>query len=200
MSLSLEIETPRLLLRQWRAADRQSFAELNADPQVTEFLVPLDAAQSDALADRLAAEIDEHGWGVWAVEAPGVAPFIGFVGIRPLSSALPFAPGIEIAWRLARPYWGRGYAAEAAQAALRVGFEQLRAPEIVAFTVVENRRSRAVMAKLGMREDPVPFRHPALAEDHPLSLHVLYRLRQQDWRAASDRDGDGDRYAPVAAA
>ena len=89
MSLSLEIETPRLLLRQWRAADRRPFSELNADPQVTEFLVPLDAAQSDALADRLAAEIDEHGWGVWAVEAPGVAPFIGFVGIRPLSSALP---------------------------------------------------------------------------------------------------------------
>ena len=154
MSLSLEIETPRLLLRQWRAADRRPFSELNADPQVTEFLVPLDAAQSDALADRLAAEIDEHGWGVWAVEAPGVAPFIGFVGIRPLSSALPFAPGIEIAWRLARPYWGRGYAAEAARAALRVGFEQLRAPEIVAFTVAENRRSRAVMAKLGMREIP----------------------------------------------
>lgn len=200
MSLSLEIETPRLLLRQWRAADRRPFAELNADPQVTEFLVPLDAAQSDALADRLAAEIDEHGWGVWAVEAPGVAPFIGFVGIRPLSSALPFAPGIEIAWRLARPYWGRGYAAEAARAALRVGFEQLRAPEIVAFTVVENRRSRAVMAKLGMREDPVPFRHPALPEDHTLSLHVLYRLRQQDWRAASGRDGDGDRCTPVAAA
>ena len=90
--------------------------------------------------------------------------------------------------------------AEAARAALRVGFEQLRAPEIVAFTVVENRRSRAVMAKLGMREDPVPFRHPALAEDHPLSLHVLYRLLQQDWRAASDRDGDGDRCTPVAAA
>ena len=106
MSLSMEIETPRLLLRQWRAADRRPFAELNADPQVTEFLVPLDAAQSDALADRLAAEIDEHGWGVWAVEAPGVAPFIGFVGIRPLSSALPFAPGIEIAWRLARPTGG----------------------------------------------------------------------------------------------
>ena len=98
------------------------------------------------------------------------------------------------------PLLGRGYAAEAARAALRVGFEQLRAPEIVAFTVVENRRSRAVMAKLGMREDPVPFRHPALAEDHPLSLHVLYRLLQQDWRAASDRDGDGDRCTPVAAA
>ena len=158
MSLSLEIETPRLLLRQWRAADRRPFSELNADPQVTEFLVPLDAAQSDALADRLAAEIDEHGWGVWAVEAPGVAPFIGFVGIRPLSSALPFAPGIEIAWRLARAIlgaWlcGRGRAGRA-EGGLRA---VARARDRRAFTVAENRRSRAVMAKLGMREiRPVP--------------------------------------------
>ena len=199
MSLSLEIETPRLLLRQWRAADRRPFSELNADPQVTEFLVPLDAAQSDALADRLAAEIDEHGWGVWRSKRQAWRRLL-------VSSASGRCrPHCLRAWhrdRLAAgaPILGRGYAAEAARAALRVGFEQLRAPEIVAFTVAENRRSRAVMAKLGMREDPVPFRHPALPEDHTLSLHVLYRLRQQDWRAASGRDGDGDRCTPVAAA
>ena len=69
MSLSLEVETPRLVLRQWRADDRKPFAEMNADPRVTEFLLPLSAPESDALADRLAAGIDEHGWGFWAVEA-----------------------------------------------------------------------------------------------------------------------------------
>jgi RimJ/RimL family protein N-acetyltransferase len=85
MSLSLEVETPRLVLRQWRAADREPFAALNQDPRVAEYLLPLNAQESDALADRLAAGIDEHGWGFWAVEAPGVAPFIGFVGIKRLA-------------------------------------------------------------------------------------------------------------------
>lgn len=106
MSLSLEVETPRLVLRQWRADDRKPFAEMNADPRVTEFLMPLTAPESDALASRLAAGIDEHGWGLWAVEAPGVAPFVGFVGIKPMPPALPFAPGVEIGWRLAWPFWG----------------------------------------------------------------------------------------------
>lgn len=106
MSLSLEVETPRLVLRQWRAEDRKPFAVMNADPRVTEYLLPLTGPESDALAGRLAASIDEHGWGFWAVEAPGVAPFIGFVGIKPMPPALPFAPGVEIGWRLAQPFWG----------------------------------------------------------------------------------------------
>lgn len=190
MSLSLEVETPRLVLRQWRADDRKPFAQMNADPSVTEFLLPLTALQSDALAARLAAGIDEHGWGFWAVEAPGVAPFVGFVGIKPMPPVLPFAPGVEIGWRLARPFWGRGYASEAALAALRVGFEQVGLAEIVAFTAVGNQRSRAVMARLGMREDADLFDHPAVPEGHPLRPHVLYRMGQAQWR--DQKNGDAE--------
>ena len=199
MSLSIDVDTPRLLLRQWLAADREPFAALNADPEVTRYLLPLARPESDALADRLAAGIDEHGWGFWAVEAPGVAPFIGFVGIKPLAPALPFAPGVEIGWRLARPYWGRGYACEAAQAALKVGFEQVGLDEIVAFTATGNLRSRAVMERLAMRADAAPFDHPAVPPGHPLREHVLYRIARRDWRARENGDTDpGD--APVAAA
>ncbi|HCW16715.1 MULTISPECIES: GNAT family N-acetyltransferase [Achromobacter] len=199
MSLSLEVETPRLVLRQWRADDRKPFAEMNADPRVTEFLMPLTAPESDALASRLAAGIDEHGWGLWAVEAPGVAPFVGFVGIKPMPPALPFAPGVEIGWRLAWPFWGRGYASEAAWAALRVGFEQVGLAEIVAFTAVGNQRSRAVMARLGMRQDAEPFDHPAVPQGHPLRRHVLYRMDREQWR--SHQNGDTDPGGtPVAAA
>jgi RimJ/RimL family protein N-acetyltransferase len=199
MSLSLEVQTPRLVLRQWLAADRRPFAALNGDPQVTEYLLPLTAQESDALADRLAAGIDEHGWGFWAVEAPGVAPFIGFVGLKPLAPALPFAPGVEIGWRLAQPYWGRGYASEAAHAALRVGFEQIGLDEIVAFTVPGNQRSRAVMERLGMRADPDLFDHPAVPEGSPLRAHVLYRMSRDGWLG----QGNGDRgreNSPFAAA
>lgn len=192
MSLSVEVETPRLVLRQWRAADRKPFADLNGDPQVTEYLLPISADESDALAERLAAGIDEHGWGFWAVEAPGVAPFIGFVGIKPLAPALPFAPGVEIGWRLARPYWGRGYASEAAEAALRVGFEQVGVDEIVAFTAMGNVRSRAVMDRLGMRADPDSFDHPAVPAGSPLRAHVLYRIGRDGWRGRRIGDDDPD--------
>lgn len=199
MSLSLEVETPRLVLRQWLSDDRKPFAAMNADPRVTEYLLPLSAEQSDALADRLAAGIDEHGWGFWAVEAPGVAPFVGFVGIKPLPATLPFAPGVEIGWRLAQPFWGRGYAREAAEAALRVGFEQVGLAEIVAFTAVGNQRSRAVMARLGMQPDAALFDHPAVPDGHPLRRHVLYRLRREQWPMSINGDADAGG-APVAAA
>lgn len=192
MSLTVEVETSRLVLRQWRAADRKPFAALNGDPQVTQFLLPLTAQESDALADRLAAGIDEHGWGFWAVEAPGVAPFIGFVGIKPLASSLPFGPGVEIGWRLAQPFWGRGYASEAADAALRVGFEQVGADEIVAFTAIGNQRSRAVMDRLGMTADAGSFDHPAVPAGHPLRPHVLYRIARASWRRQQDGNGARD--------
>ncbi len=197
MSLTVEVETPRLVLRQWRAADRKPFAALNADPHVTQFLLPMTPQESDALADRLAAGIDEHGWGFWAVEVPGVAPFIGFVGIKPLAPVLPFAPGVEIGWRLAQPFWGRGYASEAADAALRVGFEQVGTDEIVAFTATGNLRSRAVMDRLGMAAEPEPIDHPAVPAGHPLRAHVLYRLGREAWRQRRQSGGaiEGDLFS-----
>ncbi len=199
MSISVEVETPRLVLRQWRAADRKPFADLNADPQVTEYLLPITAQESDALADRLAAGIDEHGWGFWAVEAPGVAPFVGFVGIKPLAPVLPFAPGVEIGWRLARPYWGRGYASEAAEAALRVGFDQVGVDEIVAFTASGNLRSRAVMDRLGMKADSDPFDHPAVPAGNALRAHVLYRIGRDGWRRRHNGADDSDTSVVAAA-
>lgn len=199
MSISVQVETPRLVLRQWRAADRKPFADLNADPQVTEYLLPITAQESDALADRLAAGIDEHGWGFWAVEVPGVAPFVGFVGIKPLAPVLPFAPGVEIGWRLARPYWGRGYASEAAEAALGVGFDQVGVDEIVAFTASGNSRSRAVMDRLGMKADSDSFDHPAVPAGNALRAHVLYRIGRDGWRRRNNRHDDLDASVVAAA-
>ncbi|KAG1433006.1 hypothetical protein G6F57_022503 [Rhizopus arrhizus] len=112
---------------------------------------------------------------------------------------LPFAPGVEVGWRRAEPGWGRGYASEAALAALRVGFEQVGLGEIVAFTAVGNQRSRAVMARLGMQEDADPFDHPAVPEGHPLRRHVLYRLGQAQWRLQEKGDAESGG-PPVAAA
>jgi RimJ/RimL family protein N-acetyltransferase len=180
------LSTPRLSLRQWRASDREPFARLNADPAVMEFLSRcLDRAESDRLAQAAEAEIARQGWGFWAAELRASAAFIGFVGLRAPSFEAPFTPCIEIGWRLERGCWGKGLATEAGLECLRFAFETLDLPEVVSFTVPQNRRSRAVMERLGMLRDPDgDFDHPRLPEGHSLRRHVLYRLRQEAWRVA----------------
>src|SRR4051812_35360969 len=151
---------------------------MNADPRVMEFFVARhDRAASDAMIDRIEAHFDAHGFGLWAVEVPGVAPFIGFTGLAVARFEAPFTPCVEIGWRLAAAHWGQGYAAEAARLALAYGFESAGLAEILSFTAVDNGRSRTVMERLGMQRDPVEdFDHPLVPEGHPLRRHVLYRL------------------------
>ena len=156
-ALGPELRTPRLLLRRWRAADREPFAALNADPRVVEHLGrPLTRGESDAIIARLEAQFEERGFGLWAVEVPGRAPLIGMVGLSTPAFEAPFTPCVEVGWRIAYEHWGEGYATEAARAALSFGFERLGLLEIVSFTVPANLRSRRVMEKLGMRRDPAP--------------------------------------------
>jgi ribosomal-protein-alanine N-acetyltransferase len=178
------IRTPRLQLRRWRETDRDAFAALNADSRVREFFSgTLTRAESDAAADRNAAHFDEHGYGWWAVEIPGIIEFAGCVGLSRPRFEAHFTPCVEIGWRLAATYWGRGYATEAAHAAVDYGFEILALDEIVSFTVPANQRSRRVMKKLGMSHDPADdFDHPLLPEGDPLRRHVLYRLSRDAWQ------------------
>jgi RimJ/RimL family protein N-acetyltransferase len=183
--MKLNLTTPRLRLRPWLPSDRAPFAALTADHEVMEhFPATLTRMQSDALADILANEIAEQGWGFWAAEVPGVTDFIGFVGIHEPRIELPIGPCVEIGWRIAKEHWGKGYASEAAQAALAVGFEQLGLKEIVSITVPTNQRSQRVMQRLGMVHRDEFFDHPALDEGHPMRRHILYRLTRDEWRAA----------------
>ncbi len=180
-----ELATPRLQLRHWRAADAAPFAALNADPEVMQFMPGvLSCEQSDAFALQAQAQLVECGFGLWAVEVRAQRPFIGYVGLRPVSFAAPFTPAVEIAWRLGRAHWGHGYATEAAREVLRFGFEDLELHEVVAFTVPANLRSRALMQRLGFRYDAHgDFEHPRLPAGHALRLHLLYRLSSDAWPA-----------------
>lgn len=172
----LILTTSRLRLRPWRESDLAPFAAMNADDRVMEhFLRPLDRAESDALAARANAHLATKGWGLWAVEVAGDGRFIGFAGLAEPSWQAHFTPCIEVGWRLSRGAWGKGYATEAGQAAIRHGFEVAGLAGIVSFTSLVNTRSIAVMERLGMRRDG-EFDHPAIAEGHRLRRHVLYRI------------------------
>ncbi len=169
------IRTPRLLLRRWTDDDLAPFAALNADPRVMEhFPSPLTRQESDALVARIEAGFEEHGFGWWAVEAEGA--FVGFTGLGVPRPEVGLGPVVEVGWRLAASAWGRGYATEAARAALLDGRER-GVGEVVSMTATTNLRSQRVMQRLGMTHDPADdFDHPVLPVGHRLRRHVLYRL------------------------
>jgi RimJ/RimL family protein N-acetyltransferase len=140
-------------------------------------LRPLSREESDAFIDRAERQFNEHGFGLWAVEVPSGAPFIGYVGLSIPGFDAHFTPAVEVGWRLDQPYWGNGYATEAARAAIADGFERIALKDIVSFTVPVNLRSIAVMERLGMKRDPNDdFDHPNVPRGHPYRRHVLYRI------------------------
>jgi ribosomal-protein-alanine N-acetyltransferase len=172
------LTTDRLLLRRWRDEDRAPFAAMSADPEVMRYFPKLlSREESDALIENQGALLELRGWGLWAVEVVGGAPFVGFVGLAEPQFDAHFTPCVEVGWRLAREHWGRGYATEAARAVVAFGFDELALDEIVALTTAANVHSRRVMDRLGMTHDQTDdFEHPMLPEGHPIRPHVLYRL------------------------
>lgn len=170
----------RLVLRRWRDSDLEPFAALNADQTAMRFMPEtMTADETRAMVGRIRDHFDAHGFGLWAVEASGVAPFIGYVGLQRPTFDAHFTPCVEIGWRLAPAFWGKGYATEAATAALRFGFDNLNLDQIVSFTVLANKPSWSVMERIGMTRDPADdFDHPRLPEEHPLRRHILYRKRR----------------------
>ncbi len=174
----MPIVSDRLILRDWCDADRQPFADMSADPSVMEFLLPLATRDAcDAWIDRQRAHSAKYGFCFWAVTEKHGGAFLGAVGLLHVAYSAHFTPAVELGWRIARAFWGQGYAPEAAKAALQYGFDTLKLPEIVANAAVGNEKSRRVMAKLGMRHDPADdFDHPRVPDGSPLKRQVLYRL------------------------
>lgn len=189
MTQIYELETERLQLRQWRESDKESFAQLNGSERVMAYFPrTLSVAQSNELAEKIADGIACNGWGFWAVEVKHKHPFIGFVGLNRPRYELPFGPCVEIGWRLDAPYWGNGYATEAASAAIAFAFQTLKLEKVVSFTALVNVRSQAVMRRLEMVRAPKTFLHPNVPAGHELQEHCLYELSQERWLSSQGLD------------
>lgn len=183
MNPILELESARLLLRQWHDDDLPEFAALCADPQVMRYFpAPLSRLETAALIGRIRGHFAEYGFGLWALERKDTGAFIGLTGLLHVDFDAPFTPAVEIGWRLARRHWGLGFASEAAWTCLRCAFGQLGLEEVVSFTSQSNLPSQKVMQAIGMQRDlGGNFDHPRLPADHPLKPHVLYRIDRAQW-------------------
>jgi ribosomal-protein-alanine N-acetyltransferase len=179
----LELETARLQLRRWRASDIEPFAAINADPRVMKhFPAPLSRAESEFMLEQIEDGFARDGFGLWALEEIENGTLLGLTGLSPVHFAAHFTPAVEVGWRLAVAAWGQGYATEAAHAALEFGFAQAGLDEIVSFTTTGNKRSIAVMRRIGMHSDASDdFDHPMIEREHTLCRHVLYRLRADEY-------------------
>lgn len=170
------IETPRLILRQWQESDHESYIKLNADPEVMKFFPSVKTpVETLAQIEKIAACIDQFGYGFFAVERKDNREFIGFTGMGDPGFKADFTPCIEIGWRLSKENWGQGYATEAALACLDFSFDKLGLDDIFSFTSIHNIRSEMVMQRIGMSKIG-EFDHPLIADGHFLKRHAVYRI------------------------
>lgn len=170
------LKTKRTILRHWKEDDLLAFATMNADKRVMQFFPSiLSANESNEFAQKIIKELLEKPYGLWALAIDGSDQFIGFVGLHYADFPSSFTPCIEIGWRLAYPFWNKGYAFEAASRVVQYGFEELKLKEIFSFTTKTNLRSIQLMQKLNMAYVK-EFYHPKIDKENPLSLHVLYKL------------------------
>jgi [ribosomal protein S5]-alanine N-acetyltransferase len=171
-------ESERLGFRTWLERDTEPFIQMNADPEVMEFFPGLlTPEQAIAYIGRITTFHRENNFGLWAIDEKASGKFIGFIGLTRATFESPFTPCIEIGWRLAKAFWGKGYATEGATACLEYGFGTLGLSEINSFTAVTNTRSVHVMQKIGMKH-VLNFDHTTLPEGHPLRPHVLYKIEK----------------------
>jgi RimJ/RimL family protein N-acetyltransferase len=158
----VSVETERLILRSWdrrAAGDLDALAALCADPEVMRFIGtgrPLTRAEAAGSLDRIVQHWERHGYGLWAVEVKEAhggrrGEPVGFAGLSVPSFLPAVPPAVECGWRLARAWWGRGVATEAARASLRWGCEHLSLPTVLSVIAPGNERSVRVAEKLGMR-------------------------------------------------
>ena len=187
------LETPRLVIRNWQASDRDLFREINADPKVMEFFpFRRSPEEADAFLSRLNGMIGDNGLGFYALELKATGEPIGFCGLSlaNMPSIFP-AETVETGWRLATRFWGNGYVTEAACALLDFALAEKNIKAVVSFAVAENRRSTAVMERLGLHRIPhLDFEHPRVPDTHPhLKRHVVYAVTQDEWKRQAARRG-----------
>jgi RimJ/RimL family protein N-acetyltransferase len=192
--MNVFLETDRLVLRQFTAADLDNLVELDSDPDVMRYITggrptPREQVRDEVLPAFLAYYERFAGYGFWAAVEKATGQFLGWFHLRPPEGANPDEP--ELGYRLLRSAWGKGYATEGSRALIRKAFTELGARRVYAETMAVNRGSWRVMEKVGMRLVRT-FRQPWLdrieGDEHGDVEYALTRAEwhQQEAEAAAD--------------
>lgn len=153
LDVSDELETPRLLLRQWRPGDWDALHRAYGDPEVMRWHgrpEGLSLAETAYAVGRMSMHWEARGFGMWAVEERDGGELVGRIGLLYHADSPAGDDRVEIAWSLRQDRWGRGYATEAALLARDWAFRRLDISRLISITIPENRRSWHVMEKLGL--------------------------------------------------
>lgn len=182
------IETSRLILRDWRDGDWENFFRLTNTPAVMRWLGGVADEQGMKTArDRLEGYRREYGHTLWVVERKDdgghlAGEHLGFCGLKRANQQGAPIGDFEIGWRLREDAWGKGYALEAAQAAMAAGFEHFGAPHVIALTVDGNSASWGLMLRLGMkRRSDLDF--PSKDFDPEGGMIIAYSITRDQWQA-----------------
>jgi RimJ/RimL family protein N-acetyltransferase len=183
------VETSRLRLRDWDAADEQHFYAVMNTPDVMRHLGGVQSpAEWHAAFDRISGFSRDFGHTFWIVEDRQSGELQGFCGLKCVN-----APGSgalmgqhEIGWRLRASAWGKGIAKEAAIASLDLAFGRFSAPHVVALTVAANLPSQGLMERLGMnRRSELDFVDTRFGPE--LNPVLVWRIDASEWPAARAR-------------
>jgi len=172
------LETERLKLRQWCEADKPFMQEMQCDRQwMKNFPIVRTPDESDALVEKFAAEAEREGFSFFAMEMRETGEFAGYTGLHIPDWGPLFGPCVEIGWGVRKKFQGRGLVSEAARGCLDFARDQLNLKEVYSFTTTGNRKSIAVMERIGMKRVPGgDFIHPKIDPASPFARHVLYRI------------------------
>lgn len=183
------IKTKRLIMRDWKKSDIQEFVKMNKDRDVRRYFPSvLSAEASKKRAVEIQQDIEDRGFGLFAVERRDTGEFIGFTGMQVLEEDGPFRleilPCIEIGWRLAKKHWNQGFATEAAEGVLKFAERHTDIKEVYALAAKRNVPSISIMEKVGMKKVD-EFDHPQVIDGHSLKKHVIYTIELEKRRRFS---------------
>ena len=146
----LELETERLLLRQFRPEDAEAHhRQIGSDAAVTWDGSVRALDETRARIEGYLETWRERGYGMWAIIDKETGELRGHAGLQPLEET----GEVELAYYLGRAAWGRGFATEAGAAAVRFGFDEVGLERILAVVRPENAASQRVLTKLGFIHD-----------------------------------------------
>ncbi|WP_406474186.1 GNAT family N-acetyltransferase [Streptomyces sp. NBC_01615] len=168
-----EIHTPRLLLRRWYDDDLAPMADINADPQVMRWIDDGSLRDLDQTAEdieRWEEEWDEEGFGLFAVELLASGELAGVVGLSVPEFLPEVLPAVAISWRLGSPFWGQGYASEAAQVTLEFALQDRGLDRVISISRMGDDASENIIRKLGMKPERETA-HPVYG--FPLHVHSI---------------------------